>query len=240
MYKSRIYCLHSNSQVSCYTFLSAERCISKLFALSLWEQCAQTAVYFTDRIKQGNARRYVPRTLIREVNYQLMDGNADCDLIGQMEELLSLMEDDGLSTPGSSRRSSLDSFEGVRLESGIYLVRNRTCSEDSTEDFPVLVDRETQVEDECDGKSDPKEEQDAGRVSREDVQSEYRAETTSSGMTDDDVVEGVSGVEMEDEVDGVVDPLSGPAGISWDFGQGRLTRSRQDSILGEIAQVKYI
>ncbi len=158
-----------------------------------------------------------------------------------MEELLSIMEDDGLSTPGSSRRSSLDSCEGVRLESGIYMVRNRTCSEDSTDDLPVLVDRETQMDVETskyDGNSDPKEEQDAGSGSSENFQSVCRAETTSLGITEDDAAEGVSGDGMEDDVDGVVDPASGPAGISWDFGQGRLTRSRQDSILGEIAQVK--
>ncbi|XP_033645759.1 uncharacterized protein LOC117305115 isoform X2 [Asterias rubens] len=233
VYKSRVYCLHSNNEVSCYTLLSAERCISKLFALSLWEQCAQTAVHFAERIQKGNARRYVPQTLIREVNYQLMDGNADYTLIGQLEDILGKMEDDGLSTPGSSRRSSLDSCEGVRLESGIYLVRNRTCSEDSTDDLPLLVDRETQMDDETlkfDRNSDHKKEQDA------DADSGSRVETTSSGVSDHHDVALETGVRVEDEVDCVVDSPTGPAGISWDFGQGRLTRSRQDSILGEIAQ----
>ncbi|XP_071809525.1 uncharacterized protein [Asterias amurensis] len=233
VYKSRIYCLHSNNEVSCYTLLSAERCISKLFALSLWEQCAQTAVHFAERIQKGNARRYVPQTLIREVNYQLMDGNADYTLIGQLEDILGKMEDDGLSTPGSSRRSSLDSCEGVRLESGIYLVRNRTCSEDSTDDLPILVDRETQMDGETlkfDGNSDHKKEQD------EDADSCSRAATTSSGISDNHDVALETGVGIEEELDGVADSPTGPAGISWDFGQGRLTRSRQDSILGEIAE----
>ncbi|XP_038050314.1 uncharacterized protein LOC119723629 isoform X2 [Patiria miniata] len=173
VYKSRVYCLHPNSQVRCYTLLSAERCISRLFALSLWEQCAQAAVYFAERVKQGNARRYVPRSLIQEVNYQLMDGNADVALMGKMEELLSNMEEDGLSTPGSSRRSSLESSEGFRLDSGIYMVRNRAGSDDSVEDFPIqkirpnVVDQETQMDDgmegydaKDDGKSDSKVNQD--------------------------------------------------------------------------------
>ncbi|XP_022082544.1 uncharacterized protein LOC110974905 isoform X2 [Acanthaster planci] len=182
VYKSRVYCLHPNSQVRCYMLLSAERCVSKLYALSLWEQSAQVAVHFAERIKQGAARRYVPSSLVREVNYQLLDGQADLALMGKMEELLGIMEEDGLSTPGSSRRSSLESFEGTRLDSGIYLVRNRAASEDSVEDFSYqnlqpavsVVDRETQMDGRIEGydpknngKSDTNDEQDVAWESSE-------------------------------------------------------------------------
>ena len=68
-----------------------------------------------------------------------------------------------------------------------------------------------------------------------DADSGSRVETTSSGVSDHHDVALETGVRVEDEVDCVVDSPTGPAGISWDFGQGRLTRSRQDSILGEIA-----
>ena len=181
-----------------------------------------------------------------------MDGNADFSLIGQMEELLSNMDDDGLSTSGSSRRSSLDSFEGVRLESGIYLVRNRTCSEDSGEDFPVLVDRGAQMADgigDSDSKhdeiSDANDDQDATGISVGEVQSgmaqyeETQEETTDLGVTDDEDV-AVESVDIEEEEEeGQGHHQSGPAGINWQFGHGRLTLCRQNSLLEEIAQVKY-
>ena len=43
---------------------------------------------------------------------------------------------DGVST-ASSRRSSFDSFDGMRMQSGIYVVRKRLDSTDSLEDLPL-------------------------------------------------------------------------------------------------------
>ena len=57
-------------------------------------------------------------------------------LVSAMEELTEsvLSSSPGNVSTASSRRSSLESCDSVRLESGIYLIRNRHDSEDSFED----------------------------------------------------------------------------------------------------------
>ncbi len=94
---------------------------------------------FAPRVTHIRARRHIPLSLIKELSYQLMENTKDLDLIEELEDLLDRIKSasPGSCSTASSRRSSLESCDSVRLESGIYLIRNRHDSEDSFEDGPL-------------------------------------------------------------------------------------------------------
>ncbi|XP_072033287.1 LOW QUALITY PROTEIN: uncharacterized protein [Amphiura filiformis] len=138
-HKGQLYCLQENGRLHRYFLLSIERCIAKLFGQSLWHQCAKMCIVFAPRVTHLRARRHIPLSLIRELNYQLMDNTTDLDLVEQLEDLVDHIKSasPGSCSSASSRRSSLESCDSVRLESGIYLIRNRHDSEDSFDDTPL-------------------------------------------------------------------------------------------------------
>ena len=99
----------------------------------------QLCARFSSKVTHIRARRHIPVTLIKELNFQLLDHTKDLDLVGQIEDLADRVQSasPGTLSTTSSRRSSLESCDSVRLESGIYLIRNRNDSEDSLDDVPM-------------------------------------------------------------------------------------------------------
>ncbi|XP_010174025.1 Hermansky-Pudlak syndrome 5 protein [Antrostomus carolinensis] len=132
VYKSELFCLHTNGKVVHLSLLLVDRCIERLIRRGFWTLAARVCCLFQNSIISCRARKNLPLDKLEHLKSQL-DASTQQDLITQLEELISKLEP--LDSACSSRRSSISSHESFSvLDSGIYRVicrRGSQSDEDS-------------------------------------------------------------------------------------------------------------
>ncbi|XP_074441886.1 BLOC-2 complex member HPS5 [Larus michahellis] len=127
VYKSELFCLHTNGKVVHLSLLLVDRCIERLIRRGFWTLAARVCCLFQNSIISCRARKNLPLDKLEHLKSQL-DASTQQDLITQMEELISKLEP--LDSACSSRRSSISSHESFSiLDSGIYRVISRRGSQ---------------------------------------------------------------------------------------------------------------
>ncbi|NXU83357.1 HPS5 protein, partial [Xiphorhynchus elegans] len=127
VYKSELFCLHTNGKVVHLSLLLADRCIERLMRRGFWTLAARVCCLFQNSVISCRARKNLPLDKLEHLKSQL-DASSQQDLIMQMEELISKLEP--LDSACSSRRSSISSHESFSvLDSGIYRVISRRGSQ---------------------------------------------------------------------------------------------------------------
>ncbi|NXH17167.1 HPS5 protein, partial [Bucco capensis] len=127
VYKSELFCLHTNGKVVHLSLLLADRCIERLMRRGFWTLAARVCCLFQNAIISCRARKTLPLDKLEHLKSQL-DASTQQDLMMQLEELISKLEP--LDSACSSRRSSISSHESFSvLDSGIYRVLSRRGSQ---------------------------------------------------------------------------------------------------------------
>ncbi|XP_057225251.1 BLOC-2 complex member HPS5 [Malurus melanocephalus] len=127
VYKSELFCLHTNGKVVHLSLLLIDRCIERLMRRGFWTLAARVSCLFQNSIISCRARKNLPLDKLEHLKSQL-DASTQQDLIVQLEELISKLEP--LDSACSSRRSSISSHESFSvLDSGIYRVISRRGSQ---------------------------------------------------------------------------------------------------------------
>ncbi|NXY75775.1 HPS5 protein, partial [Glareola pratincola] len=127
VYKSELFCLHTNGKVVHLSLLLVDRCIERLIRRGFWTLAARVCCLFQNSVISCRARKNLPLDKLEHLKSQL-DTSTQQDLITQMEELISKLEP--LDSACSSRRSSISSHESFSvLDSGIYRVISRRGSQ---------------------------------------------------------------------------------------------------------------
>ncbi|XP_074004714.1 BLOC-2 complex member HPS5 [Numenius arquata] len=127
VYKSELFCLHTNGKVVHLSLLLVDRCIERLIRRGFWTLAARVCCLFQNSIVSCRARKNLPLDKLEHLKSQL-DASTQEDLITQLEELISKLEP--LDSACSSRRSSISSHESFSvLDSGIYRVISRRGSQ---------------------------------------------------------------------------------------------------------------
>ncbi|NXY81590.1 HPS5 protein, partial [Alcedo cyanopectus] len=127
VYRSELFCLHTNGKVVHLSLLLAERCVERLLRQGLWALSARVCCLFQNTVIPCRARKNLPVDKLEHLKSQL-DASTQQDLITQLEEVISKLEP--LDSACSSRRSSISSHESFSvLDSGIYRVISRRGSQ---------------------------------------------------------------------------------------------------------------
>ncbi|NXS12078.1 HPS5 protein, partial [Neodrepanis coruscans] len=127
VYKSELFCLHTNGKVVHLSLLLADRCIERLIRRGFWTLAARVCCLFQNSVVSCRARKNLPLDKLEHLKSQL-DVSTQKDLTMQLEELISKLEP--LDSACSSRRSSISSHESFSvLDSGIYRVISRRGSQ---------------------------------------------------------------------------------------------------------------
>ncbi|XP_075019149.1 BLOC-2 complex member HPS5 isoform X1 [Calonectris borealis] len=127
VYKSELFCLHTNGKVVHLSLLLVDRCIERLIRRGFWTLATRVCCLFQNSIISCRARKNLPLDKLEHLKSQL-DASTQQDLITQLEELISKLEP--LDSACSSRRSSISSHESFSvLDSGIYRVISRRGSQ---------------------------------------------------------------------------------------------------------------
>ncbi|KFP26102.1 Hermansky-Pudlak syndrome 5 protein [Colius striatus] len=127
VYKSELFCLHTNGKVVHLSLLLVDRCIERLMRRGFWTLAARVCCLFQNSIISCRARKNLPLDKLEHLKSQL-DALTQQNLIMQLEELVSKLEP--LDSACSSRRSSISSHESFSvLDSGIYRVISRRGSQ---------------------------------------------------------------------------------------------------------------
>nr|XP_009933575.1 PREDICTED: Hermansky-Pudlak syndrome 5 protein [Opisthocomus hoazin] len=127
VYKSELFCLHTNGKVVHLSLLLVDRCIERLIRRGFWTLAARVCCLFQNSVVSCRARKNLPLDKLEHLKSQL-DASTQQDLIMQLEELMSKLEP--LDSACSSRRSSISSHESFSvLDSGIYRVISRRGSQ---------------------------------------------------------------------------------------------------------------
>ncbi|NXL28341.1 HPS5 protein, partial [Glaucidium brasilianum] len=127
VYKSELFCLHTNGKVVHLSLLAIDRCIERLIRRGFWTLAARVCCLFQNSIISCRARKNLPVDKLEHLKSQL-DASTQQDLITQLEELISKLEPPDSAC--SSRRSSISSHESFSvLDSGIYRVISRRGSQ---------------------------------------------------------------------------------------------------------------
>ncbi|NXU49058.1 HPS5 protein, partial [Turnix velox] len=127
VYKSELFCLHTNGKVVHLSLLLVDRCVERLIRRGFWPLAARVCCLFQNSIISCRARKNLPLDKLEHLKSQL-DASTQHDLITQMEELILKLEP--LDSACSSRRSSISSHESFSvLDSGIYRVISRRGSQ---------------------------------------------------------------------------------------------------------------
>ncbi|XP_069713797.1 BLOC-2 complex member HPS5 isoform X2 [Phaenicophaeus curvirostris] len=127
VYKSELFCLHTNGKVVHLSLLLVDRCIERLMRRGFWTLSARVCCLFQNSVISCRARKNLPLDKMEHLKSQL-DASNQQDLITQLEELISKLEP--LDSASSSRRSSISSHESFSvLDSGIYRVISRRGSQ---------------------------------------------------------------------------------------------------------------
>ncbi|NWU76339.1 HPS5 protein, partial [Onychorhynchus coronatus] len=127
VYKSELFCLHTNGKVVHLSLLLVDRCIERLMRRGFWTLAARVSCLFQNSIISCRARKNLPLDKLEHLKSQL-DASTQQDLTMQLEELISKLEP--LGSACSSRRSSISSHESFSvLDSGIYRVISRRGSQ---------------------------------------------------------------------------------------------------------------
>eukprot|EP00057_Strongylocentrotus_purpuratus_P021430 XP_011675904.1 PREDICTED: uncharacterized protein LOC100890358 [Strongylocentrotus purpuratus] len=137
--KSSLYCLHQDGHVHKYTLQNIARCAASLYQQSLLVQCSRLVLRFQTQFQRSRARHHMPSRVLHELAKRVA---AEDSLLGcDVEELAVAVENRMLDVAStvSSRRSSFDSYDEMRQQSGIYVVRKRLDSECS-DDLPLGYD----------------------------------------------------------------------------------------------------
>ncbi|KAM9555992.1 BLOC-2 complex member HPS5 isoform 1-T1 [Guaruba guarouba] len=135
VYKSELFCLHTNGKVVHLSLLLVDRCIERLMRRGFWTLAARVCCLFQNAVISCRARKNLPLERLEHLKSQL-DASTQQDLTLQLEGLISKLEP--LDSACSSRRSSISSHESFSvLDSGIYRVISRRGSQ-SDEDSNSL------------------------------------------------------------------------------------------------------
>ncbi|XP_074698737.1 BLOC-2 complex member HPS5 [Strix aluco] len=127
VYKSELFCLHTNGKVVHLSLLLIDRCIERLMRRGFWTLAARVCCLFQNSIISCRARKNLPLDKLEHLKSQL-DASTQEDLVTQLEELISKLEPPDSAC--SSRRSSISSHESFSvLDSGIYRVISRRGSQ---------------------------------------------------------------------------------------------------------------
>ncbi|XP_009571739.1 PREDICTED: Hermansky-Pudlak syndrome 5 protein, partial [Fulmarus glacialis] len=127
VYKSELFCLHTNGKIVHLSLLLVDRCIERLIRRGFWTLATRVCCLFQNSIISCRARKNLPLDKLEHLKSQL-DAATQQDLITQLEELISKLEP--LDSACSSRRSSISSHESFSvLDSGIYRVISRRGSQ---------------------------------------------------------------------------------------------------------------
>ncbi|NXP21888.1 HPS5 protein, partial [Scytalopus superciliaris] len=127
VYKSELFCLHTNGKVVHLSLLLADRCVERLMRRGFWTLAARVCCLFQNSVISCRARKNLPLDKLEHLKSQL-DASTQQDLTMQLEELISKLEP--LDSACSSRRSSISSHESFSvLDSGIYRVISRRGSQ---------------------------------------------------------------------------------------------------------------
>ncbi|NXL89174.1 HPS5 protein, partial [Alectura lathami] len=127
VYKSELFCLHTNGKVVHLSLLLVDRCVERLIRRGFWTLAARVCCLFQSSIISCRARKNLPLDKLEHLKSQL-DASAQQDLISHLEELILKLEP--LDSACSSRRSSISSHESFSiLDSGIYRVISRRGSQ---------------------------------------------------------------------------------------------------------------
>ncbi|NXF56744.1 HPS5 protein, partial [Ciccaba nigrolineata] len=127
VYKSELFCLHTNGKVVHLSLLLIDRCIERLMRRGFWTLAARVCCLFQNSIISCRARKNLPLDKLEHLKSQL-DASTQQDLVTQLEELISKLEPPDSAC--SSRRSSISSHESFSvLDSGIYRVISRRGSQ---------------------------------------------------------------------------------------------------------------
>ncbi|NWR54425.1 HPS5 protein, partial [Bucorvus abyssinicus] len=127
VYKSELFCLHTNGKVMHLSLLLVDRCVERLIRRGFWTLAARVCCLFQNPIISCRARKNLPLDKLEHLKSQL-DASTQPDLIAQLEDLISKLEP--LDSACSSRRSSISSHESFSvLDSGIYRVISRRGSQ---------------------------------------------------------------------------------------------------------------
>ncbi|NWW71344.1 HPS5 protein, partial [Climacteris rufus] len=127
VYKSELFCLHTNGKVVHLSLLLVDRCVERLMRRGFWTLAARVSCLFQNSIISCRARKNLPLDKLEHLKSQL-DASTQQDLAMQLEELISKLEP--LDSACSSRRSSISSHESFSvLDSGIYRVISRRGSQ---------------------------------------------------------------------------------------------------------------
>ncbi|NXG15696.1 HPS5 protein, partial [Grallaria varia] len=127
VYKSELFCLHTNGKVVHLSLLLADRCIERLMRRGFWTLAARVCCLFQNSVISCRARKNLPVDKLEHLKSQL-DASTQQDLSMQLEELISKLEP--VDSACSSRRSSISSHESFSvLDSGIYRVISRRDSQ---------------------------------------------------------------------------------------------------------------
>ncbi|XP_074950748.1 BLOC-2 complex member HPS5 isoform X2 [Phalacrocorax aristotelis] len=127
VYKSELFCLHTNGKVVHLSLLPVDRCIERLIRRGFWTLAARVCCLFQNSIISCRARKNLPLDKLEHLKSQL-DASTQQDLLTRLEDLISKLEP--LDSACSSRRSSISSHESFSvLDSGIYRVISRRGSQ---------------------------------------------------------------------------------------------------------------
>ncbi|XP_069079854.1 BLOC-2 complex member HPS5 [Pleurodeles waltl] len=125
--KNELFCLHTDGKVSHFSLLQVERCIDRLLKRGFWTIAATVCCLFQNSIVSCRGRKMLSIERLEHLKTQL-DPSAQSDVIGQLEVMITKLEP--FDSACSSRRSSISSHESFNvLDSGIYRVISRRCSQ---------------------------------------------------------------------------------------------------------------
>ena len=128
-YKQEILLLFDNNKIQRLELVPVAKLVSKLFHTHNYNLCARVATFFHSTLTGTNCRRYVPVSLITDLKQQIQSEN-DSELASKLEHLLQNVkaeQEENESTSDSGSQRSKVSFD--KLESGIYVLRQRSESE---------------------------------------------------------------------------------------------------------------
>ena len=154
-YNHDIYLLFDNNKLQKLELISIAKLVSKLYQSHNHHLCAKVAVAFHSTVVQLKSRRYVPISMLADLKHQI-EAEKETELARQVDRLLEdaelIAEDKDRMSDTTSERSKV-TFD--RLESGIYVLRQRTESEGSAnadiktspafndQDQPVIIKDES-------------------------------------------------------------------------------------------------
>ena len=127
--KQDIFLLFDKNKIRRLELVPIAKLVSKLFHLHSYNLCARVAIAFHSTLVETHCRRHVPVSLIVDLKQQLQAEN-DTELASKLDNLLlnvkPVSEEIESNSDSASHRSKA-SFD--KLESGIYVLRQRSESE---------------------------------------------------------------------------------------------------------------